>query len=170
MCSISKNNLENTNEVDEQVFWLKTIKIFEINRKKIIQKIIENIDSDEILSEQFKNLKTIPGAAEITAIAILLEIQCVEKFDNARQVAAYCGVTSKICESGTSVHKKSHISKNGNKILRKALYLPAITVINRCKECKHYVEQLLKREKCKKQAIIAIMKKNSTCRLCHLEK
>lgn len=159
LSSISKNHLENTNDVDEQVFWLETIKVFEINRKKIIQKIIEIINSDEILSKQFKNLKTIPGVAEITAIAIFSEIQSVEKFDSARQLAAYCGVTPKIYESGTSVHKKSHISKSGNKILRKALYLPAITAINHCKECKHYTEQLLKRGKCKKQAIIAIMKK-----------
>lgn len=82
-------------------------------------------------------------------------------------MAAYCGLTPKICESGTSVHKKSRISKHGNRTLRKALYLPAMS---RNHEYKLYADRLLKREKCKKQVIIVIMKKNYSFRLFFIEK
>lgn len=49
------------------------------NRKNIIQKIIEIINSDNHLKKQFNNLKTIQGIAEVTAIAILSEIQSVNE-------------------------------------------------------------------------------------------
>ena len=80
-------------------------------------------------SEKYKRLLTIPGIGEVTAIAILAEISDIGEFLNARQLAAYIGVTPKQKVSGTSVHKQSRISKIGNSKLRKALYLPAITAM-----------------------------------------
>jgi transposase len=47
-------------------------------------------------------------------------------FESASQLAAYAGLTPRAFTSGTSVHKKSRISKLGNAHLRKALYMPAI--------------------------------------------
>ena len=78
---------------------------------------------------------------------------------NARQLAAYCGLTPRICESGTSVHKKTRISKFGNSFLRNALYFLAIVAIQRCEQFHRYKQKLLARGKAKMQIIVAVMKK-----------
>ncbi|MCR4623070.1 MAG: transposase, partial [Alphaproteobacteria bacterium] len=74
-------------------------------------------------------------------------------------MAAYCGLTPRICESGTSVHKKPKISKFGNNFLRKVLYFPAIVAIQRCEQFHRYSQKLLSRGKATKQIIVAVMKK-----------
>ena len=72
-------------------------------------------------------LVTIPGIAQLTAARLLGEIRDFHQFDSARQLAAYAGLTPRVFLSGTSVHKKSRLSKTGNANLRKALYMPAIS-------------------------------------------
>jgi transposase len=47
-------------------------------------------------------------------------------FKNARAVAAYAGLTPQQFSSGSSVRKRTRLSKLGNANLRKALYFPAI--------------------------------------------
>ena len=71
-------------------------------------------------------LVTIPGIGRLTAAKLLGEIRDIREFENASQLAAYAGVTPRNFFSGTSVHKKSRLSKTGNANLRKILYLPAI--------------------------------------------
>ena len=117
------------------------------------------INSDKKLKSQFENLQSIDSIAEIYAIAILAEVQSVDKFMNARQLAAYCGLTPRICESGTSVHKKPRISQFGNSFLRNALYFLAIVAIQRCEQFYRYSQKLLSRDKAKKQIIVAVRKK-----------
>ena len=159
MYSQCKNHIEHaTCKLDIDI-WTETLNEFERNRKKIVNQIINLIHSDEKLKTQFKNLQSIDGIAEISAIAILAEVQSVDKFMNSRQLAAYCGLTPRICESGTSVHKKPRISKFGNSFLRNALYFPAIVAINRCEQFHRYSQKLLSRGKAKKQIIVAVMKK-----------
>ncbi|KJV55579.1 transposase IS116/IS110/IS902 family protein [Orientia chuto str. Dubai] len=41
-------------------------------------------------------MQTIPGIGRITAVAILAESPDIESFSNARQLAAYAGLTPKI--------------------------------------------------------------------------
>jgi transposase len=53
----------------------------------------------------------------------------LERFQSARQAAAYTGLTPKHHESGSSVHGRSRLSKSGNARGRKALYWPAIAAL-----------------------------------------
>jgi transposase len=72
-------------------------------------------------------LLSIPGIGQLTAAKLLGEIRDVGSFEDARQLAAYAGVTPRNFLSGTSIHKKARISKMGNANLRKILYMPAIS-------------------------------------------
>jgi transposase len=72
-------------------------------------------------------LVTIPGIGRLTAAKLLGEVRNLLEFENARQLAAYAGLTPRLFLSGTSVHKKSRLAKTGNANLRKALYMPAIS-------------------------------------------
>ena len=54
------------------------------------------------LQEQRQLLISIPGIAEKTAAHLLAELVDVSRFTNARQLAAYSGLTPREKQSGTS--------------------------------------------------------------------
>ena len=89
----------------------------------VILKIVQN---NECLLKQYNNLQTIPGISKTSAIAILAEIPDISNFKNARQLAAYAGLTPRHRTSGSSLRGRTRISKIGSANLRKALYFPAI--------------------------------------------
>jgi transposase len=61
--------------------------------------------------------------------AVVAEIGEVSDYDNARQLAAYAGLTPSERSSGTSVKGKTRLSCTGNVRLRKALYMPAVVAM-----------------------------------------
>jgi transposase len=88
--------------------------------------IQQHIQNNPELRERQKLLLSIPGIGKLTAAKLLGEIREVEAFEDARQLAAYAGVTPRNFLSGSSIHKKARMSKMGNANLRKILYMPAI--------------------------------------------
>jgi len=93
--------------------------------------IQKHIDQHKELKRMQDLLVTIPGIGKLTAAKLLGEVRSILDFQSARQLAAYAGLTPRNFLSGTSVHKKSRLSKTGNANLRKALYMPAV-VARRC--------------------------------------
>jgi transposase len=53
----------------------------------------------------------------------------VGQFPTAEQAASYAGLAPRQYRSGTTVRKRTRLSKAGNARLRKALYLPTLTAI-----------------------------------------
>jgi transposase len=94
------------------------------NIKRLIQ---AQIDQHPRLCVQQALLVSIPGIGKLTAAKLLGEIRSIDEFEDARQLAAYAGLTPEIAVSGSSVRKKPHLSKTGNANLRKALFMPAIS-------------------------------------------
>lgn len=93
--------------------------------------IQDHINQHPDLKRMQNLLVTIPGIGKLTAAKLLGEVRSIFDFQSARQLAAYAGLTPRNFLSGTSVHKKSRLSKTGNANLRKALYMPAV-VARRC--------------------------------------
>ncbi len=85
------------------------------------------IDSNPELRSRQDLLVSIPGIGKLTAAKLLGEIRDVLAFSNARQLAAYAGLTPRNVTSGTSIHKKSRLAKTVNAHLRCILYMPAIS-------------------------------------------
>jgi len=159
MVSNVKNHLEHALDSTERECWKRTLDGLEEYRANVLEKILEIVRSDEELCKSFENLQTINGIGEITAIAILAEIYEINRFHDARQLAAYCGLTPRFFESGTSVHRKARISKMGNGQLRNALYLPAITAMSHGECFRNFAQKLKAKGKAKKVIIVAIMRK-----------
>ena len=111
-------------EVITQLKALDAIFLQQIEETKCL--IEECIDHSPEFKQARNLLVSIPGIAQLTAARILGEVRDILDFENASQLAAYAGLTPREFTSGTSVHKKSRISKLGNAHLRKALYMPAI--------------------------------------------
>lgn len=97
------------------------------NRIKALKKAIFKVVADTPeLKEQFDLLLTIPGIGKLTAARLLAEMGDIACFEDAPQLAAYAGLNPKGFRSGSSVHKKTRISKEGRALLRHILYMPAI--------------------------------------------
>lgn len=93
----------------------------------IKKQIKAHINQYPQLCEQRELLESIPGIGWLTAAKILGEVRSIEDYKDARQLAAYAGLTPENKTSGTSVHKKPRLSKTGNANLRKAMFMPAIS-------------------------------------------
>jgi len=104
---------------------------FDLQIKETKKAIQDHIDQNEELKRMQNLIITIPGIGKLTAAKLLGEIRNILDFRSARQLAAYAGLTPRNFLSGTSVHKKTRLSKTGNSNLRKALYMPAIVAIKR---------------------------------------
>ena len=127
--------------------------------EQIKQAIQDHIEAFPELKQRQELLASIPGIGQLTAAKILGEVRDVCEFDSARQLAAYAGVTPRNFLSGTSVHKKSRISKMGNSQLRKALYMPAIVAQTHNPIIRIFCQRLLKSGLRPMEVIGAVMHK-----------
>ncbi len=105
--------------------------------KRHLEELHEHIQALKMLIQQYiadtpeldhhsKLLTSIPGIGKLTAARLLAEIGDISSFEDAPQLAAYAGLNPKGFRSGSSVHKKTRISKEGRSFLRYILYMPAI--------------------------------------------
>ncbi|WP_294078658.1 transposase [Thiolapillus sp.] len=73
---------------------------------------------------------------------------------------AMAGLDPKHHQSGSSINKKARISKVGNRYLRQALYMPALSAARHDKHVNGYYRHLIENRGLKKiQAICAVMRK-----------
>ncbi|MEG4326304.1 transposase [Microcoleus sp. herbarium5] len=135
---------------------LEYIKEQQAEIKKMIS---DHFDQHPHLKQQRELLTSIPGIGEQTAAVLLAEVGRIEDYKNARQLAAYAGLTPCERSSGTSVHGKTRLSCTGNVRLRKALYMPAVVAMRCNPLLKAMTERLLGRGKVKMQVIGALMRK-----------
>lgn len=117
------------------------------------------IAKNESLSSAAKLLSSIPGVGEITCHIILAELPPIELFNNARQLAAWAGVTPRHFVSGTSGKTRTPITKVGSPQLRRALFMPAMNARVFNPLLKSFADRLIANGKKPKEVIIAIMRK-----------
>tara|TARA_B100001105_G_scaffold64052_1_gene49961 strand:- start:140 stop:1117 length:978 start_codon:yes stop_codon:yes gene_type:complete len=109
--------------------------------------------------EQFKQLKSIPGIGPKTAMALIVLSGGFIKFNNAKQLSSYIGISPRIFESGTSVKGKARICKMGMSRIRAMLYVCSWSAIKKNKACREIFERLVEKGKAKKLALIAVVNK-----------
>ena len=112
-------------------------------------------------SEQARltNLKGIPGLGDKTAALLIVLTEGFTKFENAKQLCSYAGITPTIRRSGSSVRGKGRISKVGNRKLRNLLFLCAFSACKHNKPCRELYERIVAKGKSKKLALIAVSNK-----------
>lgn len=123
--------------------------------EKLIRKRINNhpglrADRDLLLS--------IPGLGEATIARLMSEIN-FNRYESARQVAAFAGLVPRLRESGKSVRGRARLSKMGTPRIRRSLYFPAITALRCNPVIKEWAAGLRERGKCEMQIIAAVMRK-----------
>lgn len=89
----------------------------------------------------------------------LLPLVHGNRFDSARQLAAFLGLTPCHKTSGTSLKQPGRLSGRGNAAVRAALYMPALSALQHNPELNALYERLIARGKLPKQAVTAVMRK-----------
>ena len=137
----------------------KQIAFFNKQEKEINSEIMELSKQDEKVSGSIKIICSLPGVGLLTAATVLAETNGFELIRNKRQLTSYAGLDVKEKQSGTSVKGKPRISKQGNKYLRKAMHLPALTAIRLDERHKAIFARLVSRHGIKMKALIAVERK-----------
>jgi transposase len=117
------------------------------------------IDQHPDLRQKRDLLISIPGIGDITAANFIAEVPDVNRFESAAQLAAYAGLTPRHHQSGSSIHRSGHLGKTGNKHLRSALFLPAITAMRFNPILRSLVARLETRGKSRMTIVGAAMRK-----------
>jgi len=113
---------------------------------------------DPTLESQFQLLLTVPGIAELSALQLLAEIALLRD-RKVRQWVKHAGLDVRHYSSGSSVCRRSHLSKCGNRYLRRALFMPALVASRFDPSLRAFYQSLLARGKHKRQALAALMRK-----------
>ncbi|WP_342606920.1 IS110 family transposase [Truepera radiovictrix] len=116
-------------------------------------------DLEQEKPQELRLLQSIPGMGTRTACLLLAELGDPLRFATARSLVAYAGLTPERCESGSSLHKQSHISRLGSAHVRRLLYMPALSGLRYNPLLKAFFERLVARGKARKAALVACMAK-----------
>ena len=129
--------------------------------RKQISKMEEEITnlSNKEFKRQMELLTSIKGIGENIASALILATGGFTYFSSAKQISRFLGLCPTYQQSGTSVHFKGHISRNGDTYLRSQLYIAAVSSIKFNAACKETFERLKDKGKSGKVAVIAVANK-----------
>lgn len=127
--------------------------------QEIMAELKELIKSDGEMQRLVVLICSLPGIGLLTAATVLSETSGFDLVRNKRQLASYAGLDVKEKQSGTSVKGKPRISKKGNKYVRKAMHLPALSAIRHDERFKAVFARLVSRHGVKMKAAVAIQRK-----------
>jgi transposase len=135
------------------------IQLFNRQEKEIRYEIAEIVKQDEELVERINNVTTIPGVAKLTTVIVIAETNGFNLITSKKQTSSYAGFDIIEKQSGTSVKGKAKMSKKGNRHLRKAMYMPALTAIRHDERFKAVFARLVSKHGIKMKAAVAVQRK-----------
>lgn len=127
--------------------------------KKLEEDIGDHIDRHPGLKRDADLLESIPGIGSLTAAKVLGQIGDVRRFNSAKALASFIGVTPKQRQSGSSVRGRTMLSRTGSTALRAALYMPSVVARRHNPILRQFAERLLATGMAKMAVIGAVMHK-----------
>lgn len=143
------------------------------NARKVIRKILKELEkeiiriekqladlvkSNQSLEEKMALITSIKGVGKLTAYKVLSHVPDVSCFANAKQFAAYIGISPRQHQSG-KYQGKTTISRLGDRRLRKAFYMAALVSKHHNEYLQPFVSRLQQKGKAPKSIICAVMRK-----------
>lgn len=135
------------------------IKFLNQQEREIKHEIDVIIATDNNLKREIENVCTIPGIGKLSATIVLAETNGFELIRNKKQLVSYAGLDIKEKQSGTSIKGKPRISKKGNRNLRKAMHLPALSAIRHSERSKEVFVRLVTKSGIKMKGVVAVQRK-----------
>lgn len=127
---------------------------------KTLEKAIKaHVKAQKGMLQQIKRCQSIKGIGIVTATTVLAELGDLTRFPRSRMLTAFAGVSPRKKESGTSVHGKTRMCKQGSGRVRAELFMAASAAARFNPDMKATYENLLKRGKEPREALGAVMRK-----------
>ncbi len=120
--------------------------------------ISDHIDNHPDLKQRGDLLATIPGIGEASIAHLLIALSEHHGFTHAKQVVAFAGLAPALRQSG-QWSGNTHIAKNGDALLRKTLYMPALCAWTHNPLIRVFCERLKANGKNGKAIVCAAMRK-----------
>ena len=127
--------------------------------RQVEKQILQLTQKDKLLFERIEKICQLKGLGFSTVISIVAETNGFTLFTNRAQLTSYAGYDVIERQSGSSVRGKTRISKKGNRYIRRALHLPALSVIRYNEEFKQLYDRIYDRTKIKMKGIVAVQRK-----------
>jgi transposase len=124
-----KNRQQTTKDKDVKASLQRLIESLEGELQAVEKQLNEVTEQCQEVRERQQLLLSINGIGLKSAQVILALLPEMERYKDARAVAADVGVTPAHYESGTTVHKPPKLSKMGKAAVRGELYMPALTAM-----------------------------------------
>jgi len=143
------------NPIDFLDSFLLSLKLKIKETKKGLEKEAENV-----LKQLFPHVIELKDQIKGVGYALLLELVPIFlKSQNytLKQLQSFVGLSPRIFQSGTSVHKKESMSKRGSSLVRKLLYLSAMSAVRYNDIIKEKYNRLVEGGKNKMVALVACM-------------
>lgn len=127
--------------------------------KKLEQAVVATVAQDQQMTDQVALLSTIPGVKTKTAVRLVAYGKDLWTERTAQELTAHVGLAPREHQSGTSIRRKSRLAKQGDKRLRRVLYMPAMCGIVHNPYLRPHYEHLVESGKPKLLALAACMRK-----------
>lgn len=111
------------------------------------------------IGQQVRLLMTVPGIGKVTAHALVALYRLLDPDMTSSEITAWAGLDPRPKESGSSVRGRRGISKRGSARARRALYMPAVTVLRGNSPMRHHYDRVVARAGKNMIGIVAIMRK-----------
>lgn len=135
----------------------RSLKNLEKEMELLEIELLDNVKKE--YQESLTLLKSIPGIGNKTALMLLVFTDGFERFQSAKELCSYAGLTPIIRQSGTSVKGRPRISKMGNPKLRNLLFMCSFNACKYNRACKALYDRIVAKGKSKKLALIAVCNK-----------
>ncbi len=131
------------------------------NISQAIEELQTELDQlvKEYNPEMLQNITSIVGIGKRTAALLIIATEGFDTFENAKQLSSYFGLAPTENTSGSSLNGSRKISKMGNPLVRKKLYMCSLQASRYNKTCTDLYQRLLAKGKPKKLALIAVANK-----------
>ena len=137
----------------------REVAFIERERDRLSQEALGLVGVDPDLARKFELLISVPGIAQVSALAILAELVVMPPNLAGKAWVKYAGIDPMSKRSGTSVDTNAHVSKRGNARLRGALYMPALVARQRDPHMREFADRMIANHKQPIEAIVALQRK-----------
>jgi len=156
------NHLEALDSKDGSIMIVKKlkqeIKYLRAEEDNMIVSMKKLLLTDSKMKQDFENITSIVGVGDRAAIA-LLHLFITYPEANRQEIVALCGLDAIENSSGTSIQRKTRISKKGSSLYRCMLFMPVLSAVQHNQYMKIFYERLKSNGKHSTVAQIAVMRK-----------
>ena len=131
----AKNSYPSVSKDDEIVSDLSQLAKLIRNYQNEINSIKLKLINYGKQTKYFTAINSIFGIGEFTASIMIAELNDINRFNNIKELTAYCGLDPSIKQSGKSINIHGPISKSGNKYMRKLLFVSCLNIIRLSSKC-----------------------------------